>query len=283
MIANVFAKLLPVAEDPHLATRVLPSHRRLRMNTGFYSAYAAFAARMDQLDIVANNLANANTSGFKAIHGFYRSFAASLAPEPPEPAMITVSQAVQKASRQFGLLAGTHLDLSAGNSELTGNDTDAALEGPGFFAVQTKNGVRFTRDGGFRINSNRNLVTLQGDPVLDQRSLPIQLPSGSPTISPDGSVSVNGALVSRLRIEEFAPGTPLIKEGDNYISAPAGAGKPAVNTNVRQGSLEASNSDPVRSAVALIDVQRTAQMMEKALAIFHNEFNRSAAQDLPRV
>ncbi len=257
------------------------------MNSGFYSAYAGFAARMDELEVVANNLANVNTAGFKAERGFYRSFAASLTGENPPAAMITVSQAVQQAANQFGLLGGTHMDLSQGNLEMTGNDTDVALEGSGFLAVLTKNGVRYTRNGGFRLDKNRNLVTQQGDQVLSQqpsgRPQPIQIPSGTATISPDGSVSVNGALVAKLRVEEFPANTPLKQEGDTYVTAPDGAGKPAVNTTVRQGALETSNSDPIRSTVALIDLQRTAQIMEKALSIFHNEFNKTAALDLPRV
>jgi flagellar basal-body rod protein FlgF len=258
------------------------------MNSGFYSAYAGFAARMDELELVANNLANVNTTGFRAEHEFFRSFSAKLAGETPLPAMITVSQAVQRTANQFGLLGGSRTDLSQGNLQMTGNDTDLALEGPGFFAVQTKNGLRYTRDGGFRLDKNRNLVTQQGDQILSQqpngRPQPIQIPNGTPTISSDGSVSVDGALVAKLRIEEFPPSTQLQKEGDNYFTSPAvAAAKPAVNTTVRQGSLETSNSDPIRGAVTLIDLQRTAQIMEKALSIFHNDFNRTAAQDLPRV
>jgi flagellar basal-body rod protein FlgF/flagellar basal-body rod protein FlgG len=257
------------------------------MNSGFYSAYAGFAARLDELEVVANNLANVNTTGFKAQRSFYGSFSAALSGQDAPPAMMTVSQAVHQAANQFGLLGGTRLDLAQGNLETTGNDTDVALEGPGFFAVLTKSGVRYTRDGSFRLDKDRNLITQQGDKVLslapNQPPQPIQIPSGAVTISPDGSVSVDGALVAKLRIEEFPPNTPLKQEGNTYISAPDGAGSQATNATVRQGSLEGSNSDAIRSTVALIDLQRTSQIMEKALGIFHNEFNRVAAQDLPRV
>jgi flagellar basal-body rod protein FlgF len=257
------------------------------MNSGFYSAWAGFAARMDELEVVANNLANVNTAGFKAQREFYRSFAASLNAQNPAPAMMTVSQAVHQAVNQFGILGGTRMDLSQGTLEMTANDTDVALEGPGFFAVLTKDGVRYTRDGSFRLDQSRNLVTQQGDQVLsgqpNRQPQPIQIPSGSVTISADGSVSVAGALVAKLRVEDFPPNTPLKQEGDTYITAPDGAGKPPVNTTVRQGALETSNSNAIRSTVTLIDLQRTSQMMEKALSIFHNEFNKAAAQDLPRI
>jgi flagellar basal-body rod protein FlgF/flagellar basal-body rod protein FlgG len=257
------------------------------MNTGFYSAYAAFATRLDELEVVANNLANVNTTGFKSHRSFYGSFSAALNPEAPAPAMMTVSQAVHQAATQFGLLGGTHLDLSQGTLEITGNDTDIALEGAGFFAVLTKNGLRYTRDGSFHLDKDRNLITQQGDKVLaaqpNQKLQPIQIPSGKITISPDGSLSVDSTLVAKLRIDDFPAGTQLQPEGNTYLSAPDGAGKPATTATVRQGSLESSNSDAIRSTVDLINLERTSQIMEKALSIFHNEFNRVAAQDLPRV
>jgi flagellar basal-body rod protein FlgF/flagellar basal-body rod protein FlgG len=256
------------------------------MNTGFYSSYAAFATRLDELEVVANNLANVNTNGFKSQRSFYGSFSAALTPEGPAPAMMTVSQAVHLAATQFGMLGGTRLDLSQGTLQATANDTDVALEGPGFFAVQTPNGVRYTRDGSFHLDKDRNLITQQGDKVLaaqpNQNLQPIQIPSGKITISPDGSISVDSTLVAKLRIDDFPPNTKLQPEGNSYLSAPGGAGKPASAT-VRQGSLETSNSDAIRSTVALIDLERTSQMIEKALSIFHNEFNRAAVQDLPRV
>src|SRR5262249_5440043 len=147
----------------------------------------------------------------------------------PLPAMLTVSQAVQRAANQFGILGDSRTDLSQGSIQMTGNDTDIALEGPGFIAVQTKTGLRYTRDGSFRLDKNRNLVTQQGDQVLSLqpagRIQPIQIPAGSPTISPDGSISVNGALVARLRVEDFPAGTALQKQGDNYFTAPAASAK----------------------------------------------------------
>ena len=252
------------------------------MNTGFYSAFAGFSARMDELEVVANNLANVNTAGFKAHRDFYRSFAASIDGEQSSPAVMTVSQAVQRASNQFGVLAGTRLDLSQASVTLTGNETDLALEGSGFFSVMTKNGLRFTRNGTFRLDKDRNLVTEKGDKVLGTAG-PLQIPTGKLSISADGTVSVDGALVGQLQVREFAAGTQLQPEGDTYLSAPAKSDKPATDTTVRQGSLESSNADAIRSTVQLIDLERSSQIMEKALGIFHNEFNKTAAQDLPRV
>lgn len=251
------------------------------MNSGFYSAYAGFAARVQALDVVANNLANASTNGFKAQHTFYRSFSEWLQTTPNNPMNLAVNQ--------YGVLGGTRLDLSQGTALVTGNDSDVALQGTGFIAVLTSAGIRYTRDGSFVIDKNRNLVTQKGDQVLSEqlngRIQPIQLPpgTGKMTISTDGSVSVDGALVAKLRIEDFAPGTQLTQEGASNLVAPNGAAKPATNVSVLQGSLEASNSDVVRSTTAILDLERTAQTFEKALSIMHNEFNKTAATDIGRI
>ncbi|MGH9740956.1 MAG: flagellar hook-basal body protein [Candidatus Acidiferrum sp.] len=244
------------------------------MGSGFYSAFAGLAARMDALDVVANNLANISTVGFKTQHEFYRSFSAWLQPSLTTP--------INQAVNQFGVLGGASLDLSPSTLEPTGNATDVALQGTGFFTIQTKNGLRFTRAGNFALNTKRQLVTTQGDLVLGDQG-PIQIPSGEISISPDGTVSVDGALVSKLKISDFPPHTPLTMEGSSYFVAPPNSAKPAADPNVRQGSLETSNSDPVRGAVELIEVERTAGLMEKALSIFHNEFNKVAAQQIPQV
>ena len=244
------------------------------MDSGFYSSFAGLAARMDALDVVANNLANVSTTGFKAQHEFYRSFSAWLQPSLTTP--------INQAANQYGVLGGAQLDLSPSSLEPTGNPTDLALEGAGYFTIQTKNGLRYTRAGNFSLNTQRQLVTVRGDAVLGDQG-PIQIPEGQMSVSPDGTISVDGALVSKLKIADFPPNTPITMEGNSYFVAPQNAAKPATDINVRQGSLETSNSDPVRGAVELIEVQRTAGLMEKALSIFHNEFNRIAAQQIPVV
>jgi len=248
------------------------------MDSGFYSAYAGLAARMDALDVVANNLANISTVGFKSQHEFYRSFSAWLQPSLTTP--------INQAVNQFGILGGASLDLSPSVLEPTGNPTDVALQGSGFFTIQTKNGLRYTRAGNFSLNAQRQLVTSQGDLVMGEQGpilRPIQIPSGQLSISPDGTLSADGALIGKLKITDFAPNTALTMEGNSYFVAPPNAAKPATDVNIRQGNLETSNSDPVKGAVELIEVERTAGLMEKALSIFHNEFNKVAAQQIPQV
>jgi flagellar basal-body rod protein FlgF len=246
------------------------------MDSGFYSAYAGLASRMDALDVVANNLANISTMGFKAQHEFYRSFSSWLQPSLTTP--------INQAVNEYGVLGGASLDLSPGSLVPTGNNTDLALQNSGFFTIQTKNGLRYTRAGNFSLNTQRQLVTPLGDTVMSEQSptvlQPIQIPAGELAVSPDGTISVDGTLVAKLKITDFAPNTNLTMEGNSYFVAPENTAQAPAEVSVRQGSLESSNSDPVMGTVALIEVQRTAGLMEKALSIFHNEFNRVAAQQL---
>ncbi|HXA83236.1 MAG TPA: flagellar basal-body rod protein FlgF [Methylomirabilota bacterium] len=242
------------------------------MDSGFYSTFTGFSTRLDALEVVANNLANANTTGYKAQVSFYRAMPAWLQESLTTP----LNQVVNR----FGVLGGAQLDLTPGNLEKTENPTDVALQGAGFFNVQTKAGVRFTRDGNFQLNAKRQLVTGTGDPVLGEQG-PLQIPSGQITISEDGTISVDGGVVAKLKVTEFVSATDLKPEGNSYFASKS-AGKLSPDPRVMQGSLETSNANPVKATVSLIELQRTAQMMEKALSIFHNEFNKTAAQDLPR-
>jgi len=245
------------------------------MDSGFYSAFTGLAARMQSLDLVANNLANVNTVGYKGQKEFYRAFTASLQNSRQTP--------LNQAINDFGLLGGSRIDFTAGSLDTTGNDTDLAIDGAGFFAVKTKAGAdRYTRNGNFSFNTQRQLVDSQGNLVQGQDG-PIQLPSGKLTVSTDGTVSVDGALVTTMKIVDFAPGTQLTPEGSTDFSVPAGAAKPALAAQLRQGMLEASNSNPVAGAVALIDLQRNAEMMQRALSIFNTDFNQTAVQELSRV
>src|SRR5271169_277882 len=115
------------------------------MDSGFYSAFTGLAARMQSLDLVANNLANVNTAGYKAQKEFYRDFTASLNNRWLTP--------VNLAINDFGLVGGSRVDLSSGALQTTGNDTDMAIDGSGFFVVNTKGGLRYTRNGNFSLNS----------------------------------------------------------------------------------------------------------------------------------
>jgi flagellar basal-body rod protein FlgF len=111
----------------------------------------------------------------------------------------------------------------------------------------------------------------------------IRIVGGPVTVSADGTISVQGAVAGKMKLVEFLPGTALESLGKTYYGAPKNTGTPTRQSTIAQGSLESSNVNPVASAVALVAVQRYAEMMQRALSMFHTEFNRIATEDIPRV
>ena len=242
------------------------------MDSGYYAACTGLAARIQALDLAANNLANANTRGYKAQMPVFRSLLSSN----------QGSDGLEQAVNNYGVLASTRVDASAGTLETTGSDFDLALEGNAYFAVNTPAGVLYTRNGNLQLSASGELLTSQGDQILGEQG-PIRLPSGKFAVAPDGSISVNGALAGKLRIAEFAPNTPLLSVGANYYSAGAAKSVPTGKFQVRQGVLENSNVNPMAGAVELIEIQRQFQTLAQVLNSFDSEMDRTAVQDLPRV
>ncbi|MGA2979050.1 MAG: flagellar basal-body rod protein FlgF [Terriglobales bacterium] len=249
------------------------------MDSGFYAACAGLRAQSLALEVAAHNLANLNTAGFR---GQQTTFQSLLAVSRP-----TVPNVLNLATNNFGVLEGTHLDMTAGNLETTGNPLDVAIEGSGFFAIQTSGGTRYTRNGSFQVSSSGQLVTAAGDLVLSNPALKekgaINVPVGAVSIASDGTLSVNGAVAGTIGLVDFASGTPLTSEGGTLLSAPEGSAKLMSPPALKQGALESSNVNSVSSVVALIGVQRQAEMLQRAMSLFDTEFNRIATSDLPKV
>jgi flagellar basal-body rod protein FlgF len=244
------------------------------VDSGFYAACAGLRAQSEALDVAAHNLANLNTSGFRAQQVTFQSLVAL-----SKPASWNV---LNLATNNYGVVEGSHLDLSSGNLETTGNPLDLGLEGTGFFAIQTQRGTRYTRNGSFHVSQSGQLVTASGDPVLGEAGA-ISVPAGVVAVTSDGTVTVNNAAAGKLQILEFAPGTKLVTEGQALVAAPDGGGAAARSTQVRAGTIESSNVNSIGGVVTLIGVQRQAEMMQRALSMFYTEFNRIAANDLPHV
>jgi flagellar basal-body rod protein FlgF len=243
------------------------------LDSGYYAACSALKSQSTALEIAANNIANTSTAGYR---GQIPSFE-SLLVQTAGPRMGNWERLVN----EHASLRGSRLDLRQGSLERSGNPLDFAIEGPGFFSVQTKAGVLYTRNGSFRVSASGELVTSSGDPVLGT-SGSITIPNGMVAISSDGTVSVNGAVVAKLRIAEFSSGAALTAAGQSYYAAGNGAAQEAVGSSVRQGMLESSNVSSVAAMVGLISAQRQAEMMQRAMSAFYSEFNRIAADELPR-
>ncbi|MFZ0339192.1 MAG: flagellar basal body rod C-terminal domain-containing protein, partial [Terracidiphilus sp.] len=161
---------------------------------------------------------------------------------------------------------------------------DLAIEGQGFFMVQTANGPRYTRDGSFHRAQSGQLVTQEGEPVLSAVGQPILIPPGEVTIGADGAVSVAGGVVAQVGVFAFPGGTELTPEGANRYVAPQGVKTTAAkDASIHEGALEAANQDVVEGSLDLVMMQRQAEMMQRALTVFHTEFNKFATEELPKV
>ena len=245
------------------------------MDSGYYAAFSGWLARSQALDVAAGNLANAGTAGYRAERDYFRS--AILGPDALNSQLNTTVNA-------FGVLGGSRLDLGQGALTPTGNPLDLAIEGDGFFAVQTKQGIRYTRDGQFERAQDGTLTTQAGEPVLDARDEPVRVPGGRDCGGrrwgglgerrPGGQD--RGASVSRTA-------TQLTAEGANRYAAVDGAQPGAAAGAIHQGVLESSNQDVIGGSLQLVLMQRQAEMMEKAVAMFSNDFDKTASEDLPRV
>jgi flagellar basal-body rod protein FlgF/flagellar basal-body rod protein FlgG len=231
-------------------------------------------SRTQALETIANNLANVSTAGFRARHNTFSSILATTGTSP--------LSVINQDANDYGVLSGTRLDASQGALERTGNDLDLAMEGPGYFSVQTATGPVYTRGGNLRVSPQGQLITPAGDPVLGDNG-PITIVGAPVSISADGTISVNGAIAGRLKLVEFAPTMDLQSVGGTYYTAPAGAAHAARDSQVRQGMLESSNVNPVTSVVELITAQREVETMRRVLTMFNSELDKTAAQDLPRV
>jgi flagellar basal-body rod protein FlgF/flagellar basal-body rod protein FlgG len=245
------------------------------MDSGYYAAMTGLVARTQALDMAATNLANAQTPGYRAEREFFRS--ALMGPD-------AANSQLGRTVNDYGLIGGDRLSTVQGALQSTGNPLDLAIEGDGYFMIQTANGVRYTRDGSFRRATDGRLVTTAGDVVLSTTGRAIQVPPGEVSVGAEGNLSVAGGNVASLAVVTFPTGTELTAEGANHYIAPQGVTPVASkNSSVRQGALESANQDMVQGSLELIVMQRQAEMMQKALTVFHTDFNKFATEDLPRV
>jgi flagellar basal-body rod protein FlgF len=243
------------------------------MDSGYYAVCAGLAAQTQALELVAHNLANLATTGYRGQQTTFRSLLARHG---------TSTNSLNTAINNFGVLGGSRLDLTSGSLAPTGNPLDVAIAGSGFLAVQSAHGTLYTRDGSLQLTTTGQLVTSQGNAVLGAQG-PVTLPSGSVAISSDGTISVDGTVVDQLQLAEFAPGTNLTAMGSATYSAPAGSAVAAADSSVRQGMLEGSNVSATEGVVELISVQRNTEMLARALSALDGQLNQLAVQDLPKV
>jgi flagellar basal-body rod protein FlgG len=221
---------------------------------------AGMLARMKQLEIAANNLANLNTVGFKKDDLDFRQLIAD-----------------DMASTGGNGLAGSEefrTDFTQGGLSETTNRFDLALDGPGFFTVQVGADLFYTRNGNFSLNENGELVTALGYQVHGT-SGPITITSNDAKINSAGEIIVNNSVAGKLRIVDFPDKTQLTKQGDNLFAAPPALQPGQSSAIVRQGFLEESNVDPLQLMVELIDLQSAFETSQRVLRAEDDTLRRS--------
>jgi flagellar basal-body rod protein FlgF len=229
---------------------------------GLYSAAAGLVAASAAEDVLAANLANADTPGFKQARPLQGAFAGMYLQR------LTAAEAVPVGAIGFGpQMAETPIDFRPGPLQATGNPLGAAVDGPGFFVVQTPAGVRYTRAGDFTVDAQGRLVTRQGYPVLDQQGAPVNVGRDPAHLNADGTVVGPGGPVARLALAVPSNPGALRPVGEGLYQDTGGAGMAPASAVLRPGFLEASNVDVVVQMTRLLAVARsfeTSQALVRA-------------------
>lgn len=228
-------------------------------------------------DVISNNLANVNTAGFKKDEVIMKDFATVL--------MTRVNDGVNApviGSVGSGVMVDEVATIhSNGAMRNTANDFDMAIDGQGFFTVETPQGLRYTRNGTFAKSAQGELVTQTGYRVLGQNG-PIRIQGSKMVVNDNGRVFVDNVPVGTLQVVNFANTKQLVKEGDSLFIAPAGQNGQAITGGVRQGFLEMSNVNVVGEMVNLISNYRTYEVNGKVIQA-HDQLIGKAVNEVGRL
>ncbi|MEC8579134.1 MAG: flagellar hook-basal body complex protein [Pseudomonadota bacterium] len=236
------------------------------MQTTGYTTLTRMAGLEREMRVVANNIANAQTKGYRQQGVLFSEYIT-------DTDRGSVSMATARISKTL-----TH----QGSLELSEGQFDLGLQGDGYFLIQSADGPRLSRAGAFTTNAAGELVTPSGMAVLDSGGAPIQLlPNASDTrIGQDGTITQDGAPVAQIGIVEPTDPAGLVREGNLLFRADAGF-EPSERTTVMQGFLEASNVDPIGQMARLIEVQRAYEMGQSFLDA-ESDRVKSSIQSLSR-
>lgn len=229
-----------------------------------------------ELDVIANNVANINTSGFKTEQMVFGEYLSPRARDDSFPV---------RPDRRLSFVEdlSTWHDQSTGAIQTTGGETDVAIDGDGFFVVEGAAGTRYTRNGAFKVNAAGELVTSEGARVLSTAG-PIQF---APTernisISSDGTIATNEGIRGKLRVARFDNVQALAKDGVSQFRSDVEPGEPGSRTRIIQGAIEKSNVRPVAEMSRLVEVTRAYESVTSMIGK-QDEIMRSAIQRLAEV
>jgi flagellar basal-body rod protein FlgG len=245
---------------------------------GLYIAGSGMITETNRTDVIANNLSNANTTGYKrdvAVSSEFEPMLLRRVDDQNDKTDVTSFKgfSVNGNAPVVGELGmGSYTDEIATNHEqgalhATGNPFDLAISGAGYFAVQTAQGVRYTRNGNFYKQSNGRLVTVNGQSVLNQQGQPIVIPNNAANVQfgSRGQVYADGRLIGTLQFVQFDNRRAVLKQGDSLYYPQDGAQPQPATGTIEQGMLEASNVNVVSDMVELINNYRMYEAGSKAV------------------
>lgn len=257
------------------------------MVKGLYTASTGMINEQRRVDVLANNLANVSTAGYKAEGSTSESFKDVLAVKIKDTSEYGLHKRLGKMSP--GVKIGeTYTDYSEGAFHTTSNETDMAISGKGFFAIEFTNKsdetkTMYTRDGNFVINTAGELVNKNGDYVLDSKGKHIKLdPLTHVTVDINGVIYQNGEEVAQVGVVDFEDYNYLEKYGENYFMTVDGAKETETNATVYNGMIESSNVQTAKEMVNLINYQRAYETNQKMIQA-HDETLQVAVNDLGKV
>ncbi|MBI5643127.1 MAG: flagellar basal-body rod protein FlgF [Deltaproteobacteria bacterium] len=235
------------------------------MDRGIYVALSGVVLQEKRLEVLTDNLANVNTVGFKKQKPLF------------EDSMPDVYGA-----RTFAMMDKVVNDMSQGITEKTDRRLDVAIKGDGFFAVNTNNGPRFTRDGSFTLGTDGTLLSREGNPVLGEKGV-IKLTSPDVAIDAQGDIREKGAVIDRLKLVKFTNSMELKREGNFFVPMDgikeSGVG---TGTQVEQGYVEVSNVNAIRAMTTMIEAMRSYETSTKMIQTM-DDITRKAIDEVGKV
>lgn len=245
------------------------------MQNALFVGVSSQVALQRELDVIANNMANISTNGFKGRNSRFQEY---LMP-------VASADSFSRPDRRLSYVIdqGTTLDLSQGPIEQTGNPLDVAVKGSAFIAVQAQGGERYTRNGSLSVNAQGQLVTSDGYPVAgDGGPITVNPQETGLSIGTDGTVSTNLGIRGRIKLVTFANPGALVNEGGNLYSSTAPARPAGLDGRLEAGALERSNVSPVLEMTRLMDVNRSYAMVTSIISRM-DELRGSAISKLANV
>jgi flagellar basal-body rod protein FlgF len=235
------------------------------------SAASGLRSRMESLDLLANNIANTETGGYKTDREFYSLYtsAEAITGDSAEPSTLPV---IEK----------NYTDFSQGNMNATSNALDFGIQGKGFFALDVPGGTSYTRNGSFHLSAAGTIVNANGYAVRDTTGQSITISSSLPiTVNTDGNIVQAGQSLGQIALVDFAQGD-LVKQGNTMFRPADASVKPLPGAGqIQQGKLEGSNVSSSESAVRLVNVMRQFEMLQKAVNIA-GEMDRKSISEVAK-